>query len=197
MTTGPIKPELDTPPDGDFAAYVERLSAAAPPPAAAMPQFSAAAPATPPASPPASPFETISPYPSSSSRGAAQSVPPLPTGPSRTAEPAGPSASAAGSSQPLGLSAFLEPLLPLQGLLRPVRQVLLVLIVLQAVARFGFSTGSVSNLLILGLIWWALGRLALELARLSPAGAVAAIDPKALLEGLRRLAEKMKSGSRK
>jgi hypothetical protein len=68
-----------------------------------------------------------------------------------------------------------------------------VLIVLQAVARFAFSTGSIGNLLILGLVWWALGRLALALARLSPAGAVAAIDPKALLEGLRRLAEKMKS----
>ena len=96
-----------------------------------------------------------------------------------------------------GLAGILEPLLPLQALLRPARQVVLVLIALQAVALFAFSQGSFMTLLTLAVLWWALGRLGLALARLSPGGESAAIDPEAVREGFRRLAELVKARARK
>ncbi|WP_235510592.1 hypothetical protein [Acidovorax sp. Root70] len=42
MTTGATKPDWDTPPDGDFAAYVERLTAPLPAQEARTPQANAA-----------------------------------------------------------------------------------------------------------------------------------------------------------
>ena len=139
MTNKTSKPDFDTPADGDFATYVERLNAAAP------------------------------------------------------QAPADPVISATGRSQSSGLDEILEPLLPLQGLLRPARQVVLALMALQVLALLLFSSGSFMNLLTLGFVWWALGRLALELARLSTGAKDATIDPHALREGWQRLVARLKS----
>lgn len=147
MTNGTSKPAIDTPADGDFASYVERLAAATPPPAAQQ--------ATP-----------------------------------ATEQPQQ-------QQQQPSLRAILEPLLPLQGLVMPARQVVLVLIALQAVALFVFYSGSFMNLLTLAIIWWALGRLALELERLSPGGTNAAIDPNAVREGMQRLVKQLKALQKK
>ncbi|WP_225584798.1 hypothetical protein [Acidovorax sp. ACV01] len=156
MNTGSTKPEWDTPPNGDFARYVERLSASAPARSAQAP----------------SPGSTTASKPA-----AAGGVRPM------------------SPAVPLDLA---QVLMPLFGVLRTVRVVLLVLIALHAVALFVFSQGSLPGLVVMGAIWWGLGWL-MEAApkALSSAGSGATPGVAPLQERLRQVTQQRKTGKKK
>jgi len=157
MKTGATKPEWDTPSDGDFASYVERLTAL-PPERKAPPTVgrSPKAPAQPPAAGGSSP--------------PSQALPPD----------------------------LVQVLLPLLGVLRTVRVVLLGFLVLHAIALFLFSQGSLPGLIFMGAFWWGLGwltRAAPHALGAKAAGALAGSD--ALQERLRQVAQQRKTGKKK
>ncbi len=118
MKTGATKPEWDTPPNGDFASYVERLTA--PPPAGKAPPMVTRA-----TSPVRQPAASKSSTPDS------QVLPPE----------------------------LAQVLLPLMGVLRTVRAVLLLFLVMHGVALFVFSQGSLPGLIFMIVLWWGLGWL--------------------------------------
>lgn len=157
MKTGATKPEWDTPSDGDFASYVERLTALPP--------------------------ERKVPPTASRSPGAPAQTP-----------------AAGGSSPP---SQALPPdlaqvLLPLLGVLRVVRVVLLGFLVLHAVALFIFSQGSLPGLIFMGALWWGLGWVTRAAPRALEAKAVGALaGSEALQERLRQVAQQRKTGKKK
>ncbi|KRD26856.1 MULTISPECIES: hypothetical protein [Acidovorax] len=88
--------------------------------------------------------------------------------------------------------------MPLFGVLRTVRVVLLVLIALHAVALFVFSQGSLPGLVVMGAIWWGLGWL-MEAApkALSSAGSGATPGVAPLQERLRQVTQQRKTGKKK
>lgn len=122
MKTGSTKPEWDTPPDGDFARYVERLTALAPAITAQPPS---------PGSTTTTTSSSSKPTTAGGARPVTQGVPPD----------------------------LVQVLMPLFGVLRTARVVLLVLVALHAVALFVFSQGSVPGLVVMVALWWALGWL--------------------------------------
>ena len=149
MTKRSSNHNLDTPTDGDFASYIERLNT---PKATEDPSFNAP--------------DTGMPSVQDAN------IPP---------------------SLPPDLSEILNNLLPFQGFLRPARQVLLLLMALQAVALVFFSGGSFFGILMLFFLWWALGQLAEKLSRLSPMGDAAPVDPQAIKQGVQRLLTQLRS----
>lgn len=132
MTTGATKPDWDTPPDGDFAAYVERLTAQKPLQKAPVTQAPAAAVAA------------VGRAAQTHNTGAqAQALPPD----------------------------LLQVMRPLAGVLRTVRAVLLVMLVLHGIALFLLGQGSLPGLVVMGVVWWGLGRLMQSAAQLGGAQA--------------------------
>lgn len=132
MTTGATKPDWDTPPDGDFAAYVERLTAQKPLQKAPVTQAPAAAVAA------------VGRAAQTHNTGAqAQALPPD----------------------------LLQVMRPLAGVLRTVRAVLLVMVVLHGIALFLLGQGSLPGLVVMGVVWWGLGRLMQSAAQLGGAQA--------------------------
>ena len=148
--TNTNKPEIDSPANGDFASYIERLNEGSLPP-----------------STPNSPLD------------------------------APPTQEASKLTQPSELHELLKPLLPLQGLFHPVRQVLLGLMGFQLFLLVFFSWGSIMNILSLGAMWWAAGWLSRELALLSPNNTASHIDTQALREAWQRLIDTLKAGAKK
>lgn len=157
MKTGATKPEWDTPADGDFASYVERLTALpperkVPPTASRSPRATAPTPAAGGPSPPS------------------QALPPD----------------------------LAQVLLPLLGVLRVVRAVLLGFLVLHAIALFIFSQGSLPGLIFMGALWWGLGWVTRTAPRALDAKAVGALaGSEALQERLRQVAQQRKTGKKK
>lgn len=157
MKTGATKPEWDTPADGDFASYVERLTAL--PPERKAPPTSSRSPRAP-AQPPSS----------GGSSPPSQALPPDLT----------------------------QVLLPLLGVLRTVRVVLLGFLVLHAIALFIFSQGSLPGLIFMGALWWGLGWLTKAAPRALGSKAVGALaGSEALQERLRHVAQQRKTGKKK
>lgn len=160
MKTGATKPEWDTPPNGDFASYVESLTA--PAPAKFTRAASVAAP-----------------------RGAAASKP-----------AAADAERAPGQAMPPDLA---QALLPLLGVLRVVRPVLLLFIVMHGIALFIFSQGSLPGLVIMAAVWWGLGWLISSAPRIIATGNNATgFGTDALQERLRQVAQQRnKTGKKK
>ena len=89
-------------------------------------------------------------------------------------------------------------LLPLLGVLRTVRAVLLVFVVLHGVALLIFSQGSLAGLVFMVALWWGLGWLlqaAPKALGATSANVRASTEP--LQERLRQLAQQRKTGKTK
>jgi hypothetical protein len=148
------RPEWDTPPDGDFARYVERLTAA-------------------------------------SAKPLARPQPPAPQERKVARAPVNAGASAA----PPDLAQLLAPFM---GVLPIVRAVLLVLALGLGAVFFVLGKGSLLAPLLLGLLWWGLGRLAAVVSELESSGAGRPLPNIAQLqERLRQLAQQHDTGNKK
>ena len=144
MNPGNTKPEWDTPPQGDFAAYVERLTASRP-----------ATVVSPPPAPDATTAAATSPLPGPMPYASAQAISP--------ALPALPGA--LGQTLPALFSG-----------LRVARAFLLVLTLVHSVTLVVWSRGSWVGLLMMGSLWWGLGRMGVIASQLlGSAGARAAV----------------------
>lgn len=157
MTTGATKPDWDTPPDGDFAAYVERLTAQKPLQKAPMAQASAAA---------VTRADQVS-----KARAHATAVP---------------------QGMPPDL---LQVMLPLAGVLRTVRAVLLVMAVVHGIALFLLGQGSLPGLVVMGVVWWGLGWLMQSAAQIGGAQAPGVNTAKQALQDRLRQVAQQRSGT--
>lgn len=139
MKQGPHRPDWDTPADGDFASYVERLTAAPDTRAKTVSHRAVAVEASPPAPAPAAPMG-VAPavIKRAMGKGFADAV-------------------------VLAPPELAQVLAPLVGLIRPARAVLLLLAVANGVALF-FGQGSLWWLMMTAAMWWGLGTMAARLA---------------------------------
>lgn len=139
MKQGPHRPDWDTPADGDFASYVERLTAA--------PDIRA---------------KTVS------HRATAVEAPVAPAAAPAGGAPAGLKRAMGKGFADLAVQTppeLAQVLAPLGALIRPARAVLLLLAVANGVALV-FGQGSLWGLMMTAAMWWGLGTMA---ARLAPA----------------------------
>jgi len=143
------KPEWDTPPSGDFASYIERLTARPSPPLHTLP--------------------TSKPQAGTARKG--QRATPKT---SATHKPPGqqPVPKSVGATVPFALSPEVaQALVPLQGLLGLVRRAVVVAAVIQVLLMAMFSIGTVGGLLLWAAAWWALTWLMGQIAKAAPPGA--------------------------
>ena len=139
MKQGPHRPDWDTPADGDFASYVERLTAAPDARAKTVSHRAIAVEVPPPAPPSAAPMGVA---PSGMKRAMGKGF---------------------ADAVVLAPPELAQVLAPLVSLIRPARAVLLLLAVANGVALV-FGQGSLWGLMMTAALWWGLGTMAARLA---------------------------------
>ena len=169
MTTGLTKPEWDTPPNGDFASYVERLTA----PRLAIPVPSSSGPSAKiPVKPSSSAVSKTSALEARLPSGGLHHVPPPPFG-------------------GLRLQPFLR-------VLRTARVLLLALTAIHGAALVLWGRGSVVGLLMMAGLWWWLGWfLNMVVTVLNAPEASAGITGKVNQGRLRQMGLQRQSGKKK
>jgi hypothetical protein len=169
MTMHSIKPEWDTPPNGDFASYVERLSAQQ-----ALQSGRAQAVHS---------AQVVQPrLPAGVAAGSAQAA----------AHRAAAAAKAASPTVALPPE-LVQLAAPFVGLLRIARMVLAFLAGVHALTLVLAGQGSWFALVVMGMLWWGMG---LVVQAAATAGATAP-PAAAVAERLRQVAQQRKTGNKK
>lgn len=150
------KPEWDTPANGDFASYIERLTAYQSAPQHTM------HPSAPIAGTASRATKRVSKKTSATHPSAAHNTPAPPAVATRST----------GATVPFALSPEVaQALVPLQGLLGLVRRAIVVVAVIQVLLMAMFSIGTVGGLVLWAAAWWALTWLMGQIAKAAPPGA--------------------------
>jgi hypothetical protein len=162
QNTSGIKPEWDTPPHGDFAAYAERLTASSAAAAARAAQRGVEAMSHAYTEPVAKPGGAASKAVAHSASASAKTQAQPPHSPTAGDASMGryPAHAAPATAPPP--SAVPSPAI---AVLRKARSILLVLTALHALAWWGWRSGSLPGLMFMAWLWWGMGRWMQWLAR--------------------------------